>query len=77
MKRLWLFVGIAVGFVIGSSMGRQPYEQLQTTVRSIGRRPETRKVKQSLLDAADGISDSAAENITRTKEKVEATLSSS
>lgn len=77
MKRLWLLVGLAVGFVIGSSMGREPYEQLRSIVRSIGRRPETRKVKQSLLDAADEISDTAADSITRTKDRVEATLSSS
>lgn len=76
MRRFWLLVGLAAGFVIGSSMGREPYEQLQSTVRSIGRRPEARKVKQSLHDAADEISDTAADSITRTTDKVEATLSS-
>ena len=77
LKRLWLIAGFAVGFVIGSSMGRDPYEHLQSTVRSIGRRPEARKVSQTLLDAADEISDTAADNITRTKDKVEAALSPS
>jgi len=77
MKRLWLIAGFAVGFVIRSSMGREPYEQLQRTLRNIGRSPEARNVKQNLLDAADEISETAADNITRTKDKVEATLSPS
>jgi len=76
VKRIWLLAGIAVGFVVGSSMGREPYERLQGAVRRLGRRPETRKVKDSLINAANDISDTTAESITQAKDKVQATVSS-
>jgi hypothetical protein len=76
MKRVWLLAGIVLGFVVGSSMGREPYERLQGTVRSLGRRPETRKVKDSLINAASDISDTTADSITQAKDKVQAKVSS-
>jgi hypothetical protein len=76
VKRIWLVAGIAVGFVVGSSMGREPYERLQGAVRRLGRRPETRKVKDSLINAASDISDTTADSITQAKDKVQAKVSS-
>lgn len=76
VKRIWLLAGIAVGFVVGSSMGRGPYERLQAAVRRLGRRPEARKVKDSLVNAASDISDTTAASITQAKDKVQATVSS-
>ena len=76
MKRVWLLAGIVVGFVVGSSMGRAPYERLQGAVRSLGQRPETRKVKDSLINAASDISDTTADSITQAKDKVQAKLTS-
>lgn len=76
MKRVCFLAGIVLGFVVGSSMGREPYERLQVTVRSLGRRPETRKVKDSLINAASDISDTTADSITQAKDKVQAKVSS-
>jgi hypothetical protein len=76
MKRVWLLAGIVVGFVVGSSMGREAYERLQGTVRSLGRRPETRMVMDSLISAASDISDTTADSITQAKDKVQAKVSS-
>jgi hypothetical protein len=76
MKRVWFLAGIVVGFVVGSSMGREPYERLHGTVRSLGRRPETRKVKDSLINAAGDISDTTADSITQAKDEVQAKVSS-
>jgi hypothetical protein len=75
MKRVWLLVGVVVGIVIGSSMGRKPYETLKSSAHSLGSRPETRKVKNSLLDAASSIGDTAADTITHASEKVQDRLS--
>jgi hypothetical protein len=76
MRRTWLLVGVAVGIVIGSSMGREPYEKLESTVRSLGSRAETRRVKNSLISAASDISDTTADTITQASEKVQEKLSS-
>jgi hypothetical protein len=76
MRRTWLLVGVALGIVIGSSMGREPYEKLESTIRSLGSRPETRRVKNSLISAASDISDTTADTITQASEKVQEKLSS-
>ncbi len=76
MKRTWLLVGVALGILIGSSMGREPYEKLESTLRNLGSRPETRRVKNSLLNAASDISDTTADTITQASEKVQEKLSS-
>jgi hypothetical protein len=76
MRRTWLLVGVALGIVIGSSMGREPYEKLESAVRRLGRRPETRRVKHSLFNAASDISDTTADTITQASEKVQEKLSS-
>lgn len=76
MKRTWLLMGVALGIVIGSGMGRGPYEKVESIVRRLGRRPETRMVKNSLLIAVSDISDTTAETITQASEKVQEKLSS-
>jgi hypothetical protein len=54
MKKLALLVGGAVGFVLGSRMGRQPYERLEAKVRELTGRLEAKR-------AVDAVSDKAAE----------------
>jgi hypothetical protein len=71
MKRIWLLIGVALGIVIGSSMGREPYEKLGSIVRRVGSRPKTRRVKNSLFSAASDISDTTADTITQASEKVQ------
>jgi hypothetical protein len=76
IKRTWLLVGVAVGIVLGASMGRGPYEKLERAVRRLGSRPETRRVKNSLFNAASDISDTTADTITQASEKVQEKISS-
>lgn len=40
MKKLILLVGIALGFVFGSKMGREPYERIEGKVRQLADRAE-------------------------------------
>lgn len=70
IKRTWLFMGVALGIVIGSRMGRGPYEKVESIVRRLGSQLETRMVKNSLLNAASDISDTTAVTITQASEKV-------
>jgi hypothetical protein len=44
MKRFMLFVGIAVGFVLGSRAGRGPYDQIEAKVREMSGKPAVREV---------------------------------
>jgi NAD(P)H-dependent FMN reductase len=76
MKRMWFLVGIVTGIIIGSGMGRGPYEKVQNSLRALGDRPEARKVRDSLHTAATDISDTAAESIIEGKEKVQAKMES-
>ena len=76
MKRLSLLIGIALGIVIGSMIGREPYEKLQDTVRSLGGRPEVRNVKTSVVNAASDISDTAVEAIDDASESIQRKMSS-
>jgi hypothetical protein len=54
MKKLLLLVGVAVGFVLGSKMGREPYERMEAQLRQLAGRPEVK-------DAVDAVSDKAAD----------------
>jgi hypothetical protein len=54
MKKLLLLVGAALGFVLGSKMGREPYERLEAQVRRLAGRPEVQ-------DALDSVAGKAAD----------------
>ena len=57
MKRLWLLVGAGVGFVLGSRMGREPYERLEGKVREVSRRPEVKNAVSAVSDRAENVAD--------------------
>ena len=76
MKRTCLLIGVALGIVVGSSMGRKPYEKLESIVSILRSQPEARRVKNSLFSAASDISDTAANSITQAAENVSEKLSS-
>jgi phage-related minor tail protein len=52
MKKFTFLIGMAAGFIIGSRVGRGPYEQLEDTVRQAINQP---KVQQTLQSAAEGV----------------------
>ena len=60
MKKMMLFLGLAVGFVAGSKAGREPYERLETTFRQISGRPEVQQAVQAASDTVDAVTDKAA-----------------
>ncbi len=68
-NKLILATGIAIGFVIGSKMGREPYEKLEATAKQyvddprvqekVGQARET--VSKAAKDAAGAVKDKAPE----------------
>ena len=53
MKRFLFISGLAIGFVVGSRMGRGPYESLERTARQIVDDPEVQR-KAAQARANDG-----------------------
>jgi hypothetical protein len=60
MKKLSLFVGAAIGFVLGSRMGREPYERLEAQVRQLAGRPEVKGAMDAVSDKAAELTDTVA-----------------
>lgn len=52
MKKLAFLIGVGVGFLLGSKVGKAPYEELKTKVRSITHRPEVRDAVETTKEAA-------------------------
>lgn len=69
MKKLTIAAGFAAGYLLGARAGRQRYEQLVTTARSVVSNP---KVQQT----SDTISHQASDLMTKAKDKVTDKVSS-
>ena len=67
MKKLWLAVGAAIGFVLGSRAGRAPYEQLEAKARQVAGRPD---VKRTVDAASDKVSSLATTAVSSASDKV-------
>ncbi|MBO0692546.1 MAG: hypothetical protein J2P58_06590 [Acidimicrobiaceae bacterium] len=52
MKKLLTLVGIGIGFILGSRVGRGPYEQIEGEVRKFAGRPEVHDRFESARTAA-------------------------
>jgi hypothetical protein len=52
MHKFTLLVGAGVGFVLGSRCGTGPYEQLESKVRQLGRRPEVQETAHRVRTTA-------------------------
>ena len=52
IRKSFFVLGGAVGFILGSRVGRGPYQQLETKVRAITRRPAGQDTVGPLRDAA-------------------------
>jgi hypothetical protein len=87
MKKMMLFLGLAVGFVAGSKAGREPYERLESTFRQISGRPEVQEAVQAASDTVDAVTDlavsaardtvtAASNKVTDVTEKVESKVKS-
>jgi hypothetical protein len=60
MKKLLLLVGLAVGFVLGSKQGREPYERLEAQLRQLAGRPEVRGAVDAVSDRASDLTETLA-----------------
>jgi hypothetical protein len=58
MKKLFLLVGFAAGFIAGSKAGSGPYDQLESKVRSLAKQMDINGAADAQADS--GMSQSAA-----------------
>ena len=70
MKKLVFLFGVAVGFLLGSKVGHEPYAQVEKKVREFTDRPDV----QETLNKAKGAAQEQVDHIT---EKVNEKLPSS
>lgn len=63
MKRFLFISGMAIGFVIGSRMGRGPYESLERNARKIVEDPEVQRKAAQARDTAGKAAHDAAETV--------------
>jgi hypothetical protein len=67
VKKLWLLVGAAIGFVLGSRAGRAPYERLESKARGVAGRSD---VKQAVNAASDKVSELTDTAVAAASDKV-------
>lgn len=63
MKRFLFISGLAIGFVVGSRMGRGPYESLERIARQIVEDPEVQRKAAQARDTAGKAAKDAAETV--------------
>jgi hypothetical protein len=64
MKKFTFLLGMIAGFVLGSRMGRGPYEQLEGSVREMIDHPKVQRALRSAADSAESARDSALDATT-------------
>jgi hypothetical protein len=52
MKKLAFLFGAALGFLLGSKVGPEPYAQVEKKVRELADRPEVKNAVETAKDAA-------------------------
>ena len=52
MKKLAFLLGVAVGFLIGSKVGHEPYAQVEKKMRELAARPEVQDAMHKAKGAA-------------------------
>jgi hypothetical protein len=64
MQKTTFMLGAGIGFVLGSRTGRGPYQQLESKIREITRRPEVQdkveQLKDTIKDQAGMVAEKAA-----------------
>ena len=67
MKKLTFLFGVAVGFLLGSKVGHEPYAQVESKVKELAGRPEVQgaveKAKGAAQDQVDQISDKVSDKL--------------
>jgi hypothetical protein len=59
MKKITFLLGMGVGFVLGSRVGRGPYEQLEGAARQVMNQPKVQSTLQSAAESAESVRDAA------------------
>jgi hypothetical protein len=57
VKKVWLLLGIAIGFVLGSRAGRAPYERLRQSAQDLSGRPEVKDTVASVTTSVTQVKD--------------------
>ena len=64
MRKLTILIGLAVGFMLGSRAGREPYEKFQQRVRRLRQKPEVQDTVASMRDEVTGRAGDLADKVT-------------
>ena len=70
MRKVIFLVGGAIGFILGSRAGKEPYQQVETKLRQFVRRPE---VQQAVNEAQTAAQDTAGVAVAKVGEKLSST----
>jgi hypothetical protein len=63
MKKLLVLLGIGVGFIAGSRVGKAPYEKLTNALRGVTGRPEVGNVVDTVSQKVDEATDKVAAKV--------------
>lgn len=63
MKKFIFLAGLAAGFVLGSRMGRGPYESLESTARQVAGDPEVQRRAAQARETAGKVAHDAADTV--------------
>ncbi len=67
MKKMTFLFGVAVGFLLGSKVGHEPYAQVERKVKELAGRPEVQdamgKAKGAAQEQVDTISEKVSEKM--------------
>ncbi len=64
MGKVTLAVGLAAGYVLGARAGRQQYEQIMTTARSLMNNPKVQQTTETLQQQAGDVASMVKEKVT-------------
>lgn len=63
MKRFIFVAGLAIGFVVGSRMGRGPYESLERTAHRVAEDPEVQRRASQAKETATKVAQDTASTV--------------
>jgi hypothetical protein len=63
MRKIWIGLGLAIGYVLGARAGREKYEQLKRQAAKVAERPEVKQATERVAGATTGkLQDKFGEN---------------
>jgi len=63
MKKMCLLVAAAIGFILGSRTGREPYDRLELAARRLAKRPEVQRAVDSVTRTVQEQGEDVAESV--------------